>query len=73
MLLLDEIMAAEHEQIDQVWQANSSGEGGRKRMKRGILAYRSAYPDIKWVPQQARQQPCCQGAGACITRGLATL
>lgn len=49
MLLLDEIMAEEHEQIDQVWQANSSSGGGRKRMKRGILAYRAVYPDIKWV------------------------
>lgn len=46
VLLLDEIMAEEHEQIDQVWQGNSTG-GGRKRMKRGILAYRAAYPDVK--------------------------
>ncbi len=46
VLLLEDIMAEDHEQIDQVWQGGSTG-GGRKRMKRGILAYRSAYPDIK--------------------------
>jgi hypothetical protein len=46
VLLLEDIMAEDHEQIDQVWQGSSTG-GGRKRMKRGILAYRSAYPDIK--------------------------
>lgn len=56
VLLLDEIMAEDHEQIDQVWQGRSTsssggggagGGGGRKRMKRGIMAYRAAYPDIK--------------------------
>lgn len=46
VLLLDDIMAEEHEQIDQVWQGNTPGIG-RKRMKRGILVYRSAYPDIQ--------------------------
>lgn len=44
--LLDEIMAEDHHHIDQVWQGSKPGIG-RKRMKRGILAYRAAYPDIK--------------------------
>jgi hypothetical protein len=39
-------MAEDHQQVDQVWQGDNAG-GGRKRMKRGILAYRAAYPDIK--------------------------
>lgn len=45
VLLLDTIMAENHAQVDRVWQQT---EGiGRRRMKRGILAYRAAYPDIK--------------------------
>jgi hypothetical protein len=45
VLLLDSIMAEEHQQLDRVWQ--TSAGGGRRRMKRGVLAYRAAYPDIK--------------------------
>jgi hypothetical protein len=45
VLLLDSIMAEEHQQLDRVWQATAGG--GRRRMKRGVLAYRAAYPDIK--------------------------
>jgi hypothetical protein len=45
VLLLDSIMAEEHQQVDRVWQATAGG--GRRRMKRGVLAYRAAYPDIK--------------------------
>lgn len=51
-LLLDDIMAEDHQQIDQVWQGGDKPGIGRKRMKRGILAYRSAYPDIRWEVQQ---------------------
>ncbi|KAI8463000.1 MAG: hypothetical protein J3K34DRAFT_159854 [Monoraphidium minutum] len=46
--LLDEIMAEEHRQIDVIWQPDNTG-GGRRRLKRGILAYRAAYPDIKFT------------------------
>lgn len=56
VLLLDDIMAEDHQQIDQVWQGNTAGIG-RKRMKRGILAYRSAYPDIQFVVQSAAAVP----------------
>lgn len=45
VLLLESIMAEEHAQVDRVWQAAAGI--GRRRMKRGILAYRAAYPDIK--------------------------
>jgi hypothetical protein len=45
VLLLDSIMAEDHQQLDRVWQASAGG--GRRRMKRGVLAYRAAYPDIK--------------------------
>lgn len=42
--------------IVQVWQAERTASGGRRSMKRGILAYRAAYPDIKCVmhPMDAR-------------------
>lgn len=45
ILLLDAIMAEDHAQVDRVWQETAGI--GRRRMKRGILAYRAAYPDIK--------------------------
>lgn len=45
VLLLDSIMAEDHQQLDRVWQATAGGS--RRRMKRGVLAYRAAYPDIK--------------------------
>jgi len=41
-------MTDDHRQLDVVWQPSNQG-GGRRRLKRGILAYRSAYPDIWWV------------------------
>jgi hypothetical protein len=48
VLLLDDIMSEDHQQVDQVWQGSSGrAGGGRRRMKRGILAYRAAYPDIQ--------------------------
>eukprot|EP00879_Flechtneria_rotunda_P022484 GHRR01023735.1.p1 GENE.GHRR01023735.1~~GHRR01023735.1.p1 ORF type:complete len:137 (+),score=30.86 GHRR01023735.1:1258-1668(+) len=47
VLLLDKIMAEDHRQVDRVWQATAGV--GRKRMKRGILAYRAAYPDIRFT------------------------
>lgn len=46
VLLLDNIMAEEHEQHDCVWQPGRVGTG-RRVMKRGILAYRQAYPDLR--------------------------
>jgi hypothetical protein len=49
VLLLEDIMSEDHQQVDQVWQGAQQARGGRKRMKRGILAYRAAYPDIKCV------------------------
>jgi hypothetical protein len=45
--LLDAIMEEDHRQLDVVWQPGDGGSGGRRRLKRGILAYRAAYPDIK--------------------------
>jgi len=45
VLLLNTIMAEDHAQVDRVWQPTAGV--GRRRMKRGILAYRAAYPDIK--------------------------
>uniref|UniRef100_A0A383VKT0 SnoaL-like domain-containing protein n=1 Tax=Tetradesmus obliquus TaxID=3088 RepID=A0A383VKT0_TETOB len=47
VLLLDSIMAEDHQQLDRVWQATAGGS--RRRMKRGVLAYRAAYPDIKFT------------------------
>jgi hypothetical protein len=44
VLLLNKIMAEEHAQLDRIWQDKPGV--GRQRMKRGILAYRKAYPDI---------------------------
>eukprot|EP00983_Pelagomonas_calceolata_P033623 1052818-Pelagomonas_calceolata.AAC.2 len=32
----------------QVWQPDRRASGGRRGMKRGILAYRGAYPDIRF-------------------------
>lgn len=49
ILLLNTIMAEEHAQVDRVWQ--QSPGIGRQRMKRGILAYRKAYPDILFTVQ----------------------
>lgn len=43
--LLDAIMDEQHAQVDRVWQGTAGV--GRRRMKRGILAYRAAYPDIQ--------------------------
>jgi hypothetical protein len=40
-------MEEDHRQLDVVWQPGDGGSGGRRRLKRGILAYRAAYPDIK--------------------------
>ncbi|GIL52446.1 hypothetical protein Vafri_8319 [Volvox africanus] len=45
LLKLNKIMAEAHEQHDMVWQRNRAGLG-RKTMMRGIVAYRSAYPDL---------------------------
>lgn len=45
VLLLSSLMAEDHEQHDVVWQQQPGV--GRKRMVRGILAYRQAYPDIR--------------------------
>ncbi|GIL79640.1 hypothetical protein Vretimale_12340 [Volvox reticuliferus] len=50
LLNLNTIMAEGHEQHDMVWQPNRVGLG-RKNMKRGILAYRSAYPDLAFRVQ----------------------
>jgi len=44
ILLLNKIMAEDHAQLDRIWQEKPGV--GRQRMKRGILAYRKAYPDI---------------------------
>lgn len=57
--LLENIMAENHQQLDWVWQserAQGDPMTGRKQMKRGILAYRSAYPDMKWVCNQLVEQ-----------------
>jgi hypothetical protein len=43
---LDAIMAEGHRQIDVVWQPDRR-DGGRDRLKRGVLAYRLAYPDLR--------------------------
>lgn len=53
--LLDTIMSEEHEQHDMVWQPGRVG-AGRRVMKRGILAYRAAYPDLKFEVLHAA---CC--------------
>lgn len=45
--MLNEIMAKDHVQVDCVWQA-APGAADRRRMARGILAYRAAYPDIRY-------------------------
>jgi hypothetical protein len=71
--LLDTIMAPDHAQQDAVWQpARLAGVGGvgggggagrdegRRRLKRGILAYRAAYPDIKCV-----RRSCCRCMTVC--------
>jgi len=44
-------MAEDHAQLDRIWQEKPGV--GRQRMKRGILAYRKAYPDI------VQQNPVC--------------
>jgi hypothetical protein len=33
-------------QVDAIWQPGRT-DGDRRRLRRGILAYRAAYPDIK--------------------------
>mmetsp|Transcript_2312 Transcript_2312/g.5212 ORF Transcript_2312/g.5212 Transcript_2312/m.5212 type:complete len:288 (+) Transcript_2312:75-938(+) len=48
VLMLDSIMAEDHIQADMVWQPDRRASGGRRGMKRGILAYRGAYPDIRF-------------------------
>eukprot|EP00775_Hariotina_reticulata_P002228 gene2228-2541_t len=55
VLLLNNIMAEEHVQVDRVWQQTAGV--GRRRMKRGILAYRAAYPDIKFTVEDAAVVP----------------
>lgn len=47
VLVLNDIMAEGHEQHDVVWQPLRVG-AGRRAMKRGILAYRAAYPDLNF-------------------------
>ena len=42
VLVLDSIMAEDHQQLDMVWQPQRVGEG-RRLLKRGILAYRCAF------------------------------
>ncbi|GBF96381.1 hypothetical protein Rsub_09180 [Raphidocelis subcapitata] len=46
--LLDAILSEDHSQVDAVWQPGAGG-GGRRRLRRGILAYRAAYPDLKFT------------------------
>lgn len=48
--LLEGLMAEDHEQHDMVWQPTRVGLG-RRSMKRGILAYRTLYPDLKFKVQ----------------------
>jgi hypothetical protein len=52
-------MAEDHRQIDVIWQPGNDG-GGRRRLKRGILAYRAAYPDIKFAVEEVA---AVEGAG----------
>eukprot|EP00877_Chromochloris_zofingiensis_P013581 jgi/Chrzof1/8477/Cz03g12040.t1 len=42
-------MAEDHAQVDRIWQQTAGV--GRDRLKRGILAYRKAYPDLKFTVQ----------------------
>jgi hypothetical protein len=42
-------------QVDAVWQ--TAPGVGRDRMKRGILAYRAAYPDIRCAAAQLAARP----------------
>jgi len=43
--LLDGLMADNHQHHDTIWQPQRTSEG-LKAMKRGILAFRVAYPDL---------------------------
>lgn len=52
VLLLNTIMAESHQQHDVVWQPGRVGQG-RRAMKRGILAYRAAYPDLVFTVTDA--------------------
>ncbi|PNH08061.1 hypothetical protein TSOC_005412, partial [Tetrabaena socialis] len=54
--ILAEIMSEDHEQNDMVWQPASPTIGMRK-MKRGILAYRLAYPDLIFT---INHLSCCE-------------
>ncbi|GFR49366.1 hypothetical protein Agub_g11392, partial [Astrephomene gubernaculifera] len=45
VLRLNAIMAEDHQQHDMIWQPHRVG-AGRRAMKRGIIAYRRAYPDL---------------------------
>ncbi|KAG1670281.1 hypothetical protein FOA52_003631 [Chlamydomonas sp. UWO 241] len=71
--LLNELMSEEHEQHDMIWQPGRVGSG-RRAMKRGVLAYRAAYPDLVFAvlaasfcppptAQQQQQQQQQGGAG----------
>ena len=46
--LLDGLMADGHQHHDAIWQPTRKGEG-LKAMKRGILAFRAAYPDLSFT------------------------
>ena len=52
MLVLDTMMHEDHEQHDVIWQKDRVGMG-RRTMKRGILAYRAAYPDLRFAVNSA--------------------
>lgn len=52
---LNAIMAEDHAQCDVIWQPQPGI--GRDRMKRGILAYRKAYPDVKFTVLSAAPAP----------------
>ncbi|KAF5835995.1 hypothetical protein DUNSADRAFT_6564 [Dunaliella salina] len=55
VLMLDSIMAEDHIQADMVWQPERRASGGRRGIKRGILAYRYEKQVLDGV-----RDPSCQ-------------
>jgi hypothetical protein len=51
--LLEDLVAADHAQLDEVWQRGKEPAGGRVALRKGMRHMRRIYPDLAFTVLQA--------------------